>query len=228
MAIQLRGGRSTEDPRLDRIPQFDQKSLNYPIRTLLNTIELKQRSYTWKAGPQLDQGQEGACVGFSWSGELGASPKMVKGIDNAFAINIYNRARQLDEWEGEDYSGSSVLGGAKAVAEAGYMTEYRWALGLQDVVDTIGHFGPVVLGINWYEGMMTPDDKAYIHVTGDAVGGHAILARGVNFKQRRVTLRNSWGSDWGANGGCHISFDDLDRLLHEEGEACVPVKRLVK
>ncbi len=39
-------------------------------------------------------------------------------------------------------------------------------------------------------------------------------------------MRNSWGRGWGVDGDCLISIEDLDRLLGEAGEACVPVRRV--
>jgi len=45
----------------------------------------------------------------------------------------------------------------------------------------------------------------------------------------RVRIVNSWGERWGQGGEAWLSFADLERLIHEEGEACGPVeKRLIK
>ena len=89
----------------------------------------------------------------------------------------------------------------------------------------LAYKGPVVLGINWYSGMSSPDSRGYIDVTGTLLGGHAILANEINTMRRVVRLHNSWGPNWGSKGNCFISFEELDRLLKEGGEACVPVKR---
>lgn len=209
-------------PLLDRRVEFDPKSRSFPIRTL---IQAKQpRSYTWSCTAHLDQGQEGACVGHAFAHDIAARPK-VRPADSVLAFRLYRYAQQLDEWEGGSYSGTSVLAGAKAVQRLGYVREYRWAFSLDETLLAIGYTGPVVLGLNWYGGMWNPDDKGFIHVTGSLSGGHAILAHGVSLKSESVLLRNSWGQSWGVNGGCRISFTDLDRLLHEDGEACVPVGR---
>lgn len=224
--FQLRDGSSTKDVRLDRIVQFDEESRQYPIRTLV--AAKKPRSYTWRVNSWLDQGSEGACVGFSWSHELAGRPKEVQGVTNYTAQAVYKRAQQIDEWFGEDYEGTSVLAGAKAVQENGYMKEYRWAFGLDDLILAVGYQGPAVLGVNWYEGMYEPDAKGFLHVTGDIVGGHAIICNGVNIKKQYFTLHNSWGKDWGENGECKISFDDMRTLLAQYGEACIPIVRNVK
>jgi hypothetical protein len=82
-----------------------------------------------------------------------------------------------------------------------------------------------VLGINWHESMYRPDADGWIRRQGLVVGGHAILARGVNLPGRYVLLRDSWGTDYGLGGDCRINFDDLGALLAARGEACVPVVR---
>lgn len=217
------------DPRLDRRVEFDEKSRDYPIRALVAARPF--RSYTWSIGAFLDQGREGACVGFAWSHELVARPWVVRAVDDAFARRVYRRAQQLDQWPGESYDGTSVIAGAKACHELDLIREYRWAFGLDDLRLAIGYAGPAVLGLNWYSGMFEPDDDGRIAPTGSLAGGHAILAYRVDERRERVWLHNSWGADWGVDdrhfggGKCWLSFADLDRLLGEDGEACVPVVR---
>jgi hypothetical protein len=173
----------------------------------------------------LDQGNVGACVGFSWAAELAARPTVIAHITNDTGHLLYRRAQQLDQWPGESYEGSSVIAGAKAVTEAGYMTEYRWAFSLPDALEAIAYHGPCVLGIPWYSGMMRTDANGYIRPTGSVVGGHAILVRGVSVKRQAVLLRNSWGADWSLRGDAWLLWSDLGRLLSEDGECCVPVRR---
>lgn len=232
------------DKRLDRIPEFDEKSRNYPATVGIEDNPF--RSYTWSCSVYLDQGREGACVGFAWTHELAARPKVVL-RDASFALQIYRRAQQIDPWPGEDYSGTSVLAGIKAVQEItnsrgnSLIREYRWAFGIQDVLKVIGYRGPVVLGIDWYYDMYSPDTNNFITPTGEKVGGHAIVANGVkivkldstlpatwdnlDLDKSFVRLHNSWGSDYGDGGDAYITVADLDKLLRDGGEACVPVLR---
>lgn len=214
------------DYGLGRLPEFDARSRQYPIRTLLPTRPL--RSYTWSCPVYLDQGSEGACVGFAWAHELAARPA-VRPVDTALAMQLYRDAQRADEWDGEGYEGTSVLAGAKTVQAGGYMRQYRWGFGLDDVLMTLAYLGPVVLGVPWFEGMFTPDEEGWLWPVGPVVGGHAILARGVNVKTRSVLLHNSWGLRWGwpAVPGCaRIGFAELGRLLAADGEACVPLQRV--
>ncbi len=231
--MRLKGGHQTEDARLDRIPQPDPRNAEFPITALLDNRPLRSRS--WPCAPKLDQGREGACVGFGWSHELAAQPHVVKDITDASAQAIYKRAQELDEWAGEQYSGTSVLAGAKAVQEKGLLTEYRWATSVDDVLRTLSVHGPVVLGVDWYDSAYTPRPSGLLDLSGRVVGGHCILARGIILSGRLrgekalgepvVRLRNSWSGSWGRSGDCFLRASDLERLLRAGGDACVPVRR---
>lgn len=220
MEIILKDNTPTLDARLDRVVQFDERSRAFPVRTVAKA----PRSYTWGCKQYLDQGREGACVGFSFAHELAARPK-VKTVSESLAREIYREAQQLDQWPGHDYEGTSVIAGAKALKARGYIREYRWAFGLSDLISAVGSVGPAVIGVNWYEGMFQPDRNGFIKPTGSLIGGHAILVNSVSLKLKRFKLHNSWGADWGINGGCYLSFDDMNRLLNEDGEACIIVGR---
>ena len=93
--ITLKDGSKTEDVRLDRIKFFDDRSRGFPIRALVGPKEL--RSYTWRCDIFLDQGNEGACVGFGVSYELAARPSEVPDMDNQFA-------REKIYWEAQKAS----------------------------------------------------------------------------------------------------------------------------
>jgi len=207
--------------QLDWAPHFDERSREFPIRQLLRHD--KPRSYTWRCDQYLDQGVEGACVGFGWAHEIAARPKVHPATTN-LAQHIYNEAKKVDYWAGEDYEGTSVLAGAKVAQKAGYYEKYRWAFTLEDILVSLGYHGPVVIGVNWYEGMDNTDKDGRIHVTGRVVGGHGAILKGISVKDRTVRLHNSWGPRWGVNGDAYLSWDDLDKLRKDQGEFCVPTR----
>lgn len=208
----------------DRLAHLDPRSREFPIRALLPRAA-KRRSYTWSCGVWLDQGSEGACTGFAVTHEAAARPVVVKGLDERSARAVYHRARQLDEFPGENYEGSTVLGAIKAGAERGWYREYRWAFSEEDLALAVGHKGPAVLGINWYQEMAKPDQFGRIRPTGRLLGGHAILCNGYNHRLGIYWLHNSWGKGWGLNGACFIDRADMALLLRRQGEACIPVIR---
>ncbi len=227
----LRNGTTTNDTRLTRLQQFDERSLQYPITATLPS-NVKLRSYTWNCPLTLNQGVDGMCVGAGWSHELAARPSVVKGLDITFAKKLYHEAQKIDEWPGgsypgayPQYEGTSVLAGAKVVKQLGYIKEYRWAFGLEDLIMAVGHKGPAVLGLDWYSDMFDVDENGFIAATGDLSGGHCILCKGVNIKGEYFILHNSWGPNWGVGGDAKISFEEMNYLLQSGGEACVPVVR---
>jgi hypothetical protein len=229
--VRLRDGTNVKDRRLARLRQFDERSRQYPIRTRVSGK--KTRNYLWRCTPHLNQGEEGACVGFSVTHELSSRPCEISRLNAKFAVEqIYWEAQRLDDWNGGSYpgakpkyDGTSVLCGIKAAQKLGYILEYRWAFSLQDLVMAVGHVGPAVLGLNWYEEMFDPKSCGHLHIGGEAAGGHAILCKGVNVDQRYFILHNSWGPRWGSSGDARISWDEMDRLLHEDGEAVIPTVR---
>lgn len=165
--------------------------------------------------------------------ELVARPCEVKHLSEDFArTKVYWAAQQIDPWPGgsypganPQYEGTSVLAGAKILKKLGYIESYRWAFGLNDLVLAVGYCGPAVLGLPWYDGMFEPYSCGHLHVGGQMAGGHAILCNGVDVKNQTFTLHNSWGSSWGNGGDALISWEEMDRLLHEEGEAVIPMGR---
>lgn len=227
-----------EDRILDWKPNHDPRSLEYPVRAALrSTIKRKER--LWTPGPILNQGREGACVGFAWAAEAFAEPipvdlkrlkANVPASHNDFARFIYGMARYIDEWKGETYEGTSVLAGAKASQNLKTLRSYRWAFSMEDVIDSVIAKGPVVIGINWYDGMYNAPN-GILRKSGTLVGGHALLIVGFKPVSEKIPgkatfiLQNSWSTSWGINGLAEITVDDLAALLKENGEACVPVSR---
>ena len=211
---------------LGRIPQFDARSRQFPIRALLGNAPL--RSYTWRVPTNLDQDPHPACTGFAVAQELAARPQVVPGVTNEWGMRFYYRARQLDIWPGEDYEGSSVLAAVQAVQEAGWYSGYRWAFGEHDLAQAVGYAGPAVIGINWYSGMFRPDGAGFLRPSGSLAGGHAILVYSLNLPKGFYRVHNSWGPGWGERdhlgqpGTAKISREDMRRLLLEDGEAVIP------
>lgn len=167
------------------------------------------------------------CAGFAVSHEAASTPAVVPGITNAVARQVYKQAQKLDEWPDEGYDGTSVLAAMKAGKARGWWAGYRWAFGERDLAFSLGYLGPAVLGVNWYSGMETPDAAGQIHATGEIMGGHSILCIGYDAGKKLYRLHNSWGKDWGIGGDCFISASDMVKLLSENGEAAIPMKRSV-
>lgn len=223
-----------EDVRLDRIPDFDDRSRQFPIKAIAK--ETDKVFQAWRCSKWLDQGQEGACVGFGITHELVAKPSIVPRKGPAYARkNIYWEAQKIDPWNGGAYpgaspfyEGTSVLAGVKVAHKLGWFESYRWAFGIEDLIQGILTEGPAVIGVSWFSGMHNIDRNKYIHANGRVVGGHCILCNSVHTKKKRFNLHNSWGKRWGNRGDAYISFSDMDKLLRMNGEAVFFIGRKTK
>lgn len=215
----------------NRIPHLDPRNRAYGLRqTLIDSgaASKPRRSFTWSVGVQLDQGEEGACVGFGWAAEAAARPIAIPAVTNDIAFGFYQAARAVDREEGRNFSsGATVHAGAVALCRAGYLKEFRWALGPgarraeNDLALAVGYKGPAVLGTVWTEDMDEPDEQGYLRPTGAERGGHCFLVPTYSIKRDGYGVWNSWGT--GFYGWIHR--EDMVTLLDWEGEACVPVVR---
>ena len=205
--------------KFGRIYKYDER--DYKVRSFAKPYWLPIRKF-WGSRWFGDQGVTPQCVGYAVAHLLEASP--IRQYVNPSAL--YQFAQYIDEWEGENYAGTSVRAGVKVLSRLGFVKEYAWLSTAEDVQTYIASTGPVVLGVNWYDSMMTPQkyklNNAYhyvLSISGKSFGGHAILADGTSGEW--IRLKNSWGRVWGERGRAYIHKDELQRLLNEEGEACV-------
>jgi len=212
------------DARLARHVEHDERSRNYPARTApLRTVH--HRHY----GRVLDQGSTGSCTGNALVDCLMTTPlhKTGRVLTEGDAVKVYSLATQLDSIPGQyppTDTGSSGLSACKAAVKLGLISGYRHAFGLDDCLAALV-LSPVMIGINWYESMFTPDADGLLTVSGKVAGGHEVALVGLDVRKRLVTVQNSWGPSWGKHGRAYLSFDDLGRLLAEQGDVTVPVGR---
>lgn len=244
MTVTMRDGSTVENALLGRLVQHDDRNRQFLIAPILEAEAVKPRSYTWRVETAGDQGREGACVGFAMTHELVARPKVYDLMEGTrhihpelavrnYAQLVYWDAQKIDPWPGGEYpgaepimAGTSVLCGIKILQRRGTIGAYRWAYNVDDLGRAIGHAGPAIIGVNWYSGMFSPAADGFIRPTGSVMGGHAILVHGVNWRGEYFKLTNSWGRGWGFNGECKVSFDSMALLLRQDGEACIPDKRV--
>ncbi len=208
----------------------------------------------WLAGPTLDQDEEGQCVAEACTDKRNGSPLRKRPLITKFEErqDFYEAAQHRDPWPGcfrghggQAYGGTSVLAGMQEGKDRGYWDEYRW-LGAgsgqleNDVIDTLRKVGGFVIGVKWLEGMYETDPNGLVKLDGRMVGGHALHVFGWQPKLRlpgsftgtkpAVAWHNSWGDGYGIKryyrtGVGFVLLDDLLELLHDFGEAVVPLKK---
>lgn len=244
---------ATVDGRtFDHRPRFDPRSLRF--RAAAGVTQMPTSGRLWTHGPVLDQGAEGACVGYGSAGAVAAAPSNRPGVTDTYARSWYKRAQRLDEWQGEAYEGTSVLAGCLVGRERKLWTGFRWAkrpaelaAGILD--DTLG---PAVIGVQWSENLYEPPASGLLPaaVRLDPDMGHCVLLFGylpapahVTVQQRQqleqlglgqaadrldepgFLLLNSWGPSWGVGGRAVAPLSLVSRWFAARGEFALPENR---
>lgn len=219
-------------PAVDWVSRHDPRSREFAVRAMLRQpVAVQDR--LWPTGPVMDQGMDGACVGFA----VAAASNVLEAVDGGAdfltaddARAIYSDAQDLDEFPGRDYIGTSVLAGMKAGADRSRMLwdGYVWAFGTRDVAQAVLQVGPVVIGVPWLSGMHETGPDGVVLVTGSAGEGHSLCINGIVTSHAGrpgpwFRWQNSYGTDYGLDGFGFIHHKDLGRLLAGVGEASIPV-----
>ncbi len=214
---------------LGRIPPTDQThELKYPLQmqwTSESVERVLKLPYAYR--PKMDQGTEGACVGYaaSWAMSI-----LNRRYYDAFWL--YKEAQKIDEWPGEDYDGTSVRAGMDVLRTVGHKLLHKhshghhpevdygilrneWARSVDQIRTCIAGGTPVVLGVDWMENFDNPILKGREYWIGEGDlgqvrGGHAICACGASDRRQAVKLVNSWGRDYPL---VWVPYDTLQRLL---------------
>ena len=206
---------------LGRIHAPDERDSKYTIKQLLKPSSLRLYRYWNDNGWWGDQGNTPQCVAFAWTHWVEDGPVTHPGkAPIVVPSELYTAAQRIDEWPGENYDGTSVRAGAKVLQSLGRISAYHWAWDATTLVDAVLNLGPVVVGTNWYSGMFYPVNDV-IHATGVIAGGHAYVINGVNLKKGLVRVKNSWGREWGGDGRVWMEIETLEKLIGEDGEACL-------
>jgi hypothetical protein len=205
----------------------------------------RNRAYPWLAKnrrltsqdwprhiPMLNQDQVGACTGFEEVGALGTSPVFDAlpaghpALDDKLGLLIYSGAETIDgdgPYPPND-NGSSGPSAAQVAKNLGLISGYQHCFSLNELLDALED-GPVGIGSNWYDSMDRPGSSGMVLVSPNAVirGGHEYLCRGKDMKEKVLHFDNSWGTSFGINGSFMYTFDTMERLLGEQGDATVSV-----
>jgi hypothetical protein len=220
---------SSEHPRLTWRSRHDERSRQYGVRRLM-VGSAPVTDHVWPVGPVLDQGTEGACVGFgivtALNAQVAGDPDRT--VDDA--LRLFRRADQLDG-DGRTGVGTSVLAGMQAAVEAGLFGGYSWAFGTRDVAQAVLQVGPVIVGVPWLAGMYDTGPGGLVELTGADEGiGHCLAVVGLKLRGPQGQLgpyfvwQNSWGPGYGDRGLGYIHHRDLATLLHGTGEAAIPTR----
>ncbi|WP_299398391.1 C1 family peptidase [Pelagibius sp.] len=196
----------------------------------------------------LDQGKEGACTGFGLAavvnflhhnrGDFTAAQKAKykKKENGASARMLYEMAKRYDEWQGENYDGSSVRGAMKGWAKHGVCSWRKWPynankpgrltpprqfdalrhplgayyrvrhLYLNQMQAALKEAGILYASASVHDGWSHVGGDGIIRYSPRLIGGHAFAI--VGYDDRGFWVQNSWGPRWGLKGFCHLGYDD--------------------
>lgn len=219
------------DRRLGRHIEHDPRSLSF-AQGVLPRPAIKSQQWTRRI-PILNQGDLGSCTANASAGWAGTDNIWRQGltaldgvtIDEEWAVKFYSIETRLDGIPGEyppNDTGSSGLAAGKTLRKLGLCSKYLHGFNFHAVEAALQN-GPVLLGLPWHEDMMDADEHGNIKITGDVVGGHEIVADGLDVEGRRVRIANSWGDSYGENGWFYLTYDQLDELLQDQGDCTAPV-----
>lgn len=138
-----------------------------------------------------DQGNTPHCVGYSLSRAMSWYNRRFYDADW-----LYHEAQKVDEWDGEDYDGTSVRGGCR-------------------VLNTIGHrriYDGQTLNPSLQNGI-----EAYRWITD--VNEVLNVVGGIQKERGAITWRNSWGTSFPQK--VWLPAETAQRLLDEDGELAV-------
>jgi hypothetical protein len=244
---------TTRDGRtFDWSARFDPRSLNF--RAAAGVTKMPERGRLWTHGAVLDQGAEGACVGFGSTGAVAAAPSSRPVATDEYARAWYRRAQRLDEWQGEAYDGTSVLAGCLVGRERKLWAGFRWAKTPAELAAGIldDSLGPAIVGVQWSEELYEPPASGLLPATVDLDPemGHCVLLFGYvpapghmtptleqqveelglaaavdQLTEPAFLLLNSWGPSWGVGGRAVAPLSLVRRWVSARGEFALPENR---
>ncbi len=194
---------------LGRIFAFDARDRLH-LASPPKAAEIEIRRKHWRTGVILNQGTKPHCVGFTGEQLLASSP-----VRNKFyktPAELYAECQEADEFEGNDYDGTTVRALFKVLRTRGYIESWQNAFDADTAIRHVLAVGPVALGLSWYSSMFYPSwfgGEQFIKVDKNsaAAGGHALLWTGCNLDKPchcgspgAARLTNSWGREFGDKG----------------------------
>ena len=99
----------------------------------------------------------------------------------------------------------------------------RQVIGEEQIKQEILSQGPVASQMVVYEDLLTYKEGVYYHREGSIIGGHAVLI--VGWGPGYWEVQNSWGTEWGENGGffrIKTGDSEIATELFGGGFSCLP------
>lgn len=229
------------DQRLGRHVLHDSRSRAFPYEADLGAYRNARHV---SAIGTLDQGNVGACTGFSstknlsyvddgatddvpfWEAFSSVHPGILTPGDteqnNNVGLGVYSDAETLDgdgPWPPND-NGSTGLSVAKVLAGRKWISGYQHAFTPEACLTALSRQS-VIVGTNWYTGMFNTNSKVELVASGKVEGGHEYVLDQIDVDNQRVWIQNSWSDSWGQQGRAWMTWTMLEQLLGEDGDCTI-------
>jgi hypothetical protein len=217
---------------------FDARDTLYAPSLLFLPNEAFLDDYQKLDVPILDQGEEGACVGFSLASVVHYLLRRQRKTPDELPVSphfLYDMAKRFDEWAGENYDGSSIRGGMKAWYKLGAVSEKLWPIGKRNVLGRAQLLDGLKRPLGVYKRVNTKDllsmqsaliEGGILYCSGRVTSGWAKVnpvtglipfetkIRGghafviVGYNETGFWIQNSWGKGWGKDGFALLTYQD--------------------
>lgn len=208
---------------LGRLLEHDPASKRYPAA--MSAAPLQKVMWP-RSGPPFDQ-RGRSCTGNAIAGVLNTAPyhrPRTRRLTEDKAMEIYGLATVLDEFPGQfppDDTGSSGLAACKAAKQLGLISAYRHAFGIEHALAAL-QLGPVITGVDWFNGFDQPGKRGLVEISGIVRGGHEFEVYGYDPLHDLVWCWQSWGPKWGYHGRFCMTTNTWRELLARDGDVTVP------
>ena len=199
-------------------------------------IPLKDKITPPKGLKILDQGVEGACTGFGLAATINYLNQQKSNTKKVSARMLYEMARKFDEWDGDEYSGSSCRGAMRGWQNMGVCKNALWKYKsgdkselnkvqakdarsnkpgayyrlnhrVEDFHAALNEVGVLYVSATVHEGWYGVNvSDGVIPFHNEVIGGHAFSI--VGYDERGFYVQNSWNKGWGDNGVALWSYED--------------------
>ncbi len=217
---------------------------DYLMRAYLPVVRLPRKvDYTFRMTPVRDQKEEGTCVGFAVAVGMKEYQEFLdyKKVVELSPRFIYSESKKIDGMPGIE--GTTVRASMRALKKMGVCQERLWPysphqkdkakvgvkanakkfsivayariLNLAELRLSLAGKGPVVLGIEVFNGIMqsrsgvVPLPKK----NETSLGGHAVAACGYDDEKRLIKFKNSWSNQWGDKGYGYLPYPYIERYM---------------
>jgi hypothetical protein len=192
----------------------------------------------------LDQKSEGACTGFALAAVINYLNQQRGEDDKKVSMRmLYEMAKRHDEWDGENYSGSSCRGAIKGWYNMGVAEESLWSYQankpgrfsleaaknarnntvgayyrlnhrVSDFHAAINEAGVIYCSARVHQGWASDQVKdGLISDHDEHAGSHAFAI--VGYDEKGFWIQNSWGKQWGKDGLAIWTYEDWQKNIQD-------------